>query len=144
MQLGRGEWKPKIRLGKGCDRAAKCGGHLVRTRGGHMHGNEIGLVEIGSKPSSIREVLKDPLEAASYPCSALQMIRVSSAYCRTGHGESGEIGWEREPSDQALRMRRWRTSGTMVKRYGESGYPWRSPFLHRIQSPGTPLRRIAV
>ena len=55
--------------------------------------------------------------------SARQRMRVSSAYWRTGHGREVSTGWVRLLERKAARMRRWRTSATIMKRYGESASP---------------------
>ena len=44
---------------------------------------------------------------------------------------------------QASIIIRWRTSATMMNKKGERGSPCRKPFLHWIQGPGEPFRRIA-
>jgi hypothetical protein len=70
---------------------------------------------------------------------ALTMMRVSSAYCNTGHGVLS-----RRPCEQAEIINCCRTSATVINKYGESGSPWRSPCLQLIQLPSTPLTRTAV
>jgi hypothetical protein len=75
---------------------------------------------------------------------ARSMIRVSSAYCKTGQGMSSSRGCARRPSRHAATINCWRTSATVINRYGDRGSPWRRPCLQLIQLPGTPLTRTAV
>ena len=58
------------------------------------------------------------------------MMRVSSAYYRIGHGRKGESGCSRSPEEEAWGTRRWRVSARRMKRYGDSGSPWRKPRWH--------------
>jgi hypothetical protein len=56
------------------------------------------------------------LRQEATPGAALQRMRVSSAYCKTGQGVEGEMGCIKAPQLQASRNMRCSTSATMIKR----------------------------
>jgi hypothetical protein len=79
-------------LREGGNGAPKSGCHETFVSVGNMHGDEAGFMEVNGKPRCGSEILLNLLKEEAALESALQIISVSSSYCRTGHEVVGERG----------------------------------------------------